>query len=221
MKEAAKRLLAHKANKKSPITVDHLKKLYKNIIEENFSLQNLLTMVICLLGFSGFMRYSKISNLKMCDIKFFDTHMKLFIEKSKTDMYREGNWIFISKIDSYLCPVKELKLYLDKLNLEEDEFIFRAITKSKNGEYLRKQNKPLSYSRMREILLLELKNVGLDEKQFGLHSLRSGGASAAANAGVPDRLFKRHGRWKSERAKDGYIQDNLLALLSVSRSLGF
>ena len=28
-----------------------------------------------------------------------------------------------------------------------------------------------------------------------------GGASTAANAGVPDRLFKKHGRWKSENAK--------------------
>ena len=35
-----------------------------------------------------------------------------------------------------------------------------------------------------------------------MHSLRAGGATAAANAGVPDRLFKRHGRWKSESAKE-------------------
>ena len=35
------------------------------------------------------------------------------------------------------------------------------------------------------------------------------GATAEANAGVPDRLFKRHGRWKSESAKDGYIKDSM------------
>ena len=39
-----------------------------------------------------------------------------------------------------------------------------------------------------------LEEVGSDKKQFSLHSLRSGGASAAANAGIPDRCFKRHGR---------------------------
>ena len=55
---------------------------------------------------------------------------------------------------------------------------------------------------------------------YGLHSLRSGGASAVANAGISDRLFKRHGRWKSDRAKDGYVKDNIISLLSVSRSLG-
>ena len=41
--------------------------------------------------------------------------------------------------------------------------------------------------------------------RYGLHGLRARGASAAANNGVPDRLFKRHGRWQSENAKDGYI----------------
>ena len=62
--------------------------------------------------------------------------------------------------------------------------------------------------------------IGLNKKQFGLHSLRSGGASAAANAGVPDRFFKRHGRWRSENAKDGYVKDSLDERLKVSRNLG-
>ena len=34
--------------------------------------------------------------------------------------------------------------------------------------------------------------------------------------GIPDRMFKRHGRWKSENAKDGYIQDTLENQLSES-----
>ena len=42
----------------------------------------------------------------------------------------------------------------------------------------------------------------------------------AANMGISDRFFKRHGRWKSENAKDRYIKDALENRLSVSRSLG-
>jgi len=42
--------------------------------------------------------------------------------------------------------------------------------------------------------------------EFGL---RAGGVTAAANAGVPDRVFKKHGRWRSESAKDGYIEDSV------------
>ena len=50
--------------------------------------------------------------------------------------------------------------------------------------------------------------------------MRSGGATAAANANVPDRIFKRHGRWKSENAKDGYVKDSLENRLEVSRKFG-
>ena len=49
--------------------------------------------------------------------------------------------------------------------------------------------------------------------------LRSRVATATANAGVNDRLFKRHGCWRPDKAKDGYVKDNLEALLSVSKSL--
>ena len=74
----------------------------------------------------------------------------------------------------------------------------------------------MSYSRAREIVLCAFEAIGLSRRDYGLHSLRAG----AANAQVSDRLFKRHGRWKSDKAKDGYIKDNILSLLSVSLSLG-
>jgi hypothetical protein len=66
--------------------------------------------------------------------------------------------------------------------------------------------------------------LDFDRSRFGLHSLRSGGATTAANAtaanaGVNDRLFKKHGRWRSENAKDGYVREDLPSLLSVSKSL--
>ena len=52
------------------------------------------------------------------------------------------------------------------------------------------------------------------------HSLRAGGASAAAENGVPDRLISKHGRWKSENARNGYIQDSVENRLSISKNLG-
>ena len=68
-------------------------------------------------------------------------------------------------------------------------------------------------------MLEAFKDIVADISAIGTHSLRSGGATAAANAGVPDRLFKRHGRWAKESAKDGYVQDSLSSSLSVSKAL--
>ena len=63
-------------------------------------------------------------------------------------------------------------------------------------------------------------DVGLDPKSFSWHSFRSGGASSAANGFISDRMFKRHGRWRSENAKDGYVEDSLESRFAVSMSLG-
>ena len=93
------------------------------------------------------------------------------------------------------------------------------LLKFKDRYVLRKENKPLSYSRMRELFLEAFQPLVDNIKHFGLHNLRSGGASVSANNGIPDRLFKRHGRWRSETAKDRYVKDSLKDLLKVSKNL--
>ena len=104
---------------------------------------------------------------------------------------------------------------------DSEEFIFRPLVFLRgSGAYKLRGSVPLSYTRAREIVLSAFDSIDLPKQDYGLHSLRAGGASAAANARVPDRLFKRHGRWKSDKAKDGYIKDNVHSLLSVSLSLG-
>ena len=57
------------------------------------------------------------------------------------------------------------------------------------------------------------------ELNLGLHSLRSGGATTAANASVDDRCLKRHGRWKQSSSKDRYIVDAVDKRLEVTREL--
>ena len=59
-----------------------------------------------------------------------------------------------------------------------------------------------------------------DVSKLRLYSLRAGRATSPACAGIPDRLFKRHGRWASENAKDGYVKDDFNSRLLVTRSLG-
>ena len=126
--------------------------------------------------------------------------------------------VYISA-SSKICPLKQLKYYLvlSKISENSEEFIFRGLSRDKKFS-LRTKNKSISYSRIRENFIKVLA-VNLDCRKYGLHSLRSGGASLTAFNGVSDRLFKRHGRWKSNRAKDGYIEDSLGSSSSVSKNL--
>ena len=62
-----------------------------------------------------------------------------FIPKSKTDIYRDGNTVVISRMDSNLYPVKNLEKYLLLLN--------RNLTKCKDRFEWRKEIRPLLYTR--------------------------------------------------------------------------
>ena len=214
------RKLAKPKSRKEPITTEMLAKLVEDLGTAP-SLADIRLAASSLLAFAAFLRYDDIARLRCCDVQFEDTSMTVRITSSKTDQYRQGDMVVIARTGTATCPVAMLERYMVAAGISPSSKLklFRGIVNStKNGERLR-QSGSLSYTRMREILLKKLDELGYDKSQFSLHSLRAGGATAAANAGVPDRLFKRHGRWKSELAKDGYIKDSPAALLSVSESL--
>ena len=110
----------------------------------------------------------------MNNLEFQDAHVKITIAKSKTDMYRIGSSVIITKTDNDLCPVFWLKRYIEFTDLKynSDEYIFRSLSffKSKGVHKLCTRNVPLSYTRARQILLSSLDRVGLDKSSFGLHS---------------------------------------------------
>jgi len=66
------------------------------------------------------------------------------------------------------------------------------------------------------LLQMKLQQLGHSPNLFGTHNLHSGGATAVANTGVPDCLYKQHGRWRFEEAKDRYVKDSLNNRLSMS-----
>lgn len=68
----------------------------------------------------------------------------------------------------------------------KEEFLFRALQYKKGKHLLSTCNKPISYSRVRELFRTSLDKIGLDKSKFGLHSLRSEGATSAANNSVAD-----------------------------------
>lgn len=107
------------------------------------------------------------------------------------------------------------------IDLSDNKIIFRQISYCKKSDTYKLHNAGHNcYTRARDVLLKQLEVLGLDKCKFGLHSIRSGGATAAANAGISDRLVKKYGRWKSDKAKDGYVRKDLSSQLSVSISLG-
>lgn len=222
-RDAAHRKIGHMSKKKEPVTPDILSSIVNTYGSENSDLKDVRLATLCLLCYSGFLRFSEFANLRRSDITIFPTHAKLFLFKSKTDIYREGRDVVISRTGLPTCPVNMLERYIKLANIKDhsDEFIFRPLYLCKTeSSYKLRASGQLSYTRAREIFMSAFQDLGLDQKKFCLHSLRSGGATAAAAASVDDRLFKKHGRWKSNTAKDGYVEESLSVRLSVTKKLG-
>lgn len=54
-----------------------------------------------------------------------EDHLVIFIRKSKTDQYRQGNEILISRGNTAACPVNMYQRYLDLLeDVEEKQFLY-------------------------------------------------------------------------------------------------
>ena len=117
------------------------------------------------------------------------------------------------------CPVKALEGYISaaQIDLSEDLPLFRAPATPVSKEKVLSQW--ISFTRAREFVKDAFRRL-TDVTKISVHSLRAGGATSAANAEIPDRLFKRHGRWASENAKDGCVKDDFNSRLSVTQSLG-
>ena len=218
--DGLQRSLAKPTVKKEPVTVEMLEAIVTDA-QQSGSLSDLRLATACLLAFASFLRFGELVNLKPTNIQIQGDIMRIHIEHSKTDQLRQGDEVLISRTKSKTCPVAMVENYMEKtgMSMNDSRFLFRPIQKTKQGEVLRESGQ-ISYSCLRDLFRKKLDYLGFAASDFGLHSLRAGGATAAANAGVPDRLFKRHGRWKSENAKDGYVKDDVASRLGVSKSLG-
>jgi len=82
------------------------------------------------------------------NVKIHDEYLILFIEKAKTDQYRNGNEVLISKGNTVACPFSMFNKYLtiSEIALDSKIFLFRSIFRSKHLCKLIYKNKKLSYT---------------------------------------------------------------------------
>ena len=167
-----------------------------------------------------FLRFDDLSHIRRCDCTFTPDRLLLHLPKSKTDHLRQGNDVTIARTFKSTCPVVGAERYLNALADPIDSTlpIVRRLTASKKG--LVPTTHGLSYTRTRETVLQAIKPLVPNIGKYGLHSLRSGGATAASNAHIPSTLISRHGRWKTNKAREAYIKPSPEVSLITSKNLG-
>lgn len=223
MLESGKRISSKSVKKTDIINIEMLK-LLCDIYSNTDDILHIRDLIMFVLEFAGFFRFSEISQLQYNSVKFKIDYITLKIRKSKTDIYRSGKEVLIAKVYSFACPYSMLKRYFQMSsqdNCSNWNMYFRSVIRSKSNVKLSGSNKQTSYTKTRKVILNKMKIVAPD-LNLGTHSLRASGASAAANADQSDineRCLLRHGRWKSEVSKNGYISDSVEKRLRVTKKL--
>jgi hypothetical protein len=121
--ESAKRCVQTPGNKKYPITAEIL-------ICDIYNNSQDLAMI--LLVFSGFFRLNEFISLRCSGVSVQSDHLVKTIRKSKTDQYRHGNRLVISKGITSACPQAMFVRYSQLAQLDpcSDDFLSKQVFRS-------------------------------------------------------------------------------------------
>ena len=168
---------------KKPLLINNIKQLIDVInLEKEADIKKLRNKALLLIGFSGGFRRNEIVSLDLEDIEFVFEGVKITVKKSKTDQFGEGMTKGIPHFENSLyCPVASLKKWINFSKIRKGP-IFVKFSK---GPKITRQR--LTDQSVALIIKEYLFKAGIDSKNYSGHSLRSGFATSAAEAGAEER----------------------------------
>jgi hypothetical protein len=138
-------------------------------------------------------------------VQMYSHHVEFFLPAHKADPTFQGNKIILRRTETPDDPVLPFSKYIAQ---RDSRFRWRPEL------WLREDGSLPTYSWFIRILK---HNFGND---VGGHSLRSGGATALAEDGVPETIIQGLGRWSSDAWKI-YIREHPAMLLELRRHHSF
>jgi site-specific recombinase XerD len=188
---------------KKPILISNLKIIIDVIDQQNREeIKKLRDRSIILIGFSGGFRRNEIVSLDHDDLDFVPEGLKINIKRSKTDQFGEGFKKALPYFDnSQYCPVVSLKNWIDITKINSGS-LFRRFSKGS-----RLTEKRLTDQTVALLIKEYLQLAGIDSKNYSGHSLRSGFATSAAEAGAEERNIMAMTGHKSTEMVRRYIKE--------------
>jgi len=190
-------------NGKKPLLINNLKKII-NVIDEQKKekIKILRDRTIILIGFSGGFRRNEIVSLDFDDLDFVEEGLKINIKRSKTDQFGAGSTKGLPYFEnSQYCPVVSIQKWIEISKINSGA-LFRRFTKGSNLSEKRLTDQTVA------LLIKEyLDLAGIDSTNYSGHSLRSGFASAAAEAGAEERSIMAMTGHKSTEMVRRYIKE--------------
>ena len=170
---------------------------------------------LLLLGFAGAFRRSELVGLDVADLRETGDGLIITLRASKTDQAGEGAKKGIPYGSTpHTCPVRAVRAWKELAGLTEGP-LFRPI--NRHGQV---RPRRLSGHAVATIVKRAAKGAGLDPGPFSGHSLRAGLATAAAQAGVSERVIMQQTGHKSLPVLRRYIRDGSLFRENAAAKVG-
>ena len=190
-------------NGKKPLLINNLKKII-NVIDEQKKekIKILRDRTIILIGFSGGFRRNEIVSLDFDDLDFVEEGLKINIKRSKTDQFGAGSTKGLPYFEnSQYCPVVSIQKWIEISKINSGA-LFRRFTKGSNLSEKRLTDQTVA------LLIKEyLDLAGIDSTNYSGHSLRSGFATSAAEAGAEERTIMAMTGHKTTEMVRRYIKN--------------
>ena len=140
--------------KKKPISTEIIRSILDIHNKEDANLKKLRITVLCSLAFARLFRYDELCNIALKHIEFHSDYIRIFVPRSKTDVYREGIFVLISAAGSKYCPVGVLRCYLDLsgIDLSSPFPLFRPLVFHSSTSSYTLRSEKISYTTCRDIL---------------------------------------------------------------------
>ena len=190
-------------NGKKPLLINNLKKII-NVIDQQKKekIKILRDRTIILIGFSGGFRRNEIVSLDFDDLDFVEEGLKINIKRSKTDQFGAGSTKGLPYFEnSQYCPVVSIQKWIEISKINSGA-LFRRFTKGSNLSEKRLTDQTVALL-IKEYLGL----AGIDSTNYSGHSLRSGFATSAAEAGAEERTIMAMTGHKSTEMVRRYIKN--------------
>jgi site-specific recombinase XerD len=169
---------------------------------------------LILIGFAGAFRRSELAQLCLADITETVDGLRMILRQSKTDQEGAGLVKGIPRgHDPKTCPVLAWRDWIAAAGIESGQ-AFRSV--DRYGHV----GASLSGRAIADMIKSRVKAVGLDPWQFSGHSLRSGLITAAAKAGVPERMIMKQSGHKHLPTLRGYIREGSLFTENAAAEVG-
>ena len=198
-----KRRKGVKQKAKKPLLINDLKQLIDVINKQKDpDIKKLRNKALLLIGFSGGFRRNELVSIDLEDVEFVFEGLKITLKKSKTDQYGEGFTKGIPHFENSLyCPVNNLKRWLNISKIKKGP-IFTKFSKGSKITNIR-----LSDQSVALIIKEYLIKSGINSENYSGHSLRSGFATSAAEAGAEERSIMSMTGHKSTDMVRRYIKE--------------